>query len=42
MTFTPADFYIDESDTWFFSVMWEHGRDAEPVEFLDDKGVPKP
>ncbi len=41
-TFTPADFGIGESDIWFFSMMWEHGRGAEPVEFLDDKGGPKP
>ena len=36
MTFTPADFCIGESGIWFFSLMWEHGRDAEPVAFLDD------
>lgn len=36
MTFTPADFCIGESDIWFFSMMWEHGHDAPPVEFLDD------
>jgi hypothetical protein len=36
MTFTPADFCIGESGIWFFSMMWEHGKDAEPVEFLDD------
>lgn len=35
MTFTPADFCIGESGIWFFSLMWEHGKDAEPVEFLD-------
>lgn len=39
MTFTPADFCIGESGIWFFSLMWEHGRDAEPVEFLDDKNI---
>jgi hypothetical protein len=39
MTFTPADFCIGESDIWFFSLMWEHGRDEEPVEFLDDRNV---
>ena len=39
MTFTPADFCIGESGIWFFSLMWEHGRDEEPVEFLDDKNV---
>jgi hypothetical protein len=36
MTFTPADFCIGESGIWFFSLMWEHGRDAEPAAFLDD------
>jgi len=39
MTFTPADFCIGESDIWFFSLLWEHGRDAEPVEFLDDRNI---
>jgi hypothetical protein len=39
MTFTPADFCIGESGIWFFSMMWEHGKDKEPVEFLDDKSV---
>ena len=39
MTFTPADFSIGESGIWFFSLMWEHGSDVEPVEFLDDKNV---
>ncbi len=39
MTFTPADFCIGESGIWFFSLMWEHGRDVEPVEFLDDKNI---
>lgn len=39
MTFTPADFCIGESGIWFFSLMWEDGRDAPPVEFLDDRNV---
>jgi hypothetical protein len=39
MTFTPADFCIGESGIWFFSLMWEHGKDVEPVEFLDDENV---
>jgi len=39
MTFTPADFCIGESGIWFFSLMWEHGSDAEPVEFLDEKNI---
>ncbi len=41
MTFTPADFCIGESGIWFFSMMWEHGDDAKPVEFLDDKNILK-
>ncbi|MCL4528029.1 MAG: hypothetical protein M1282_01280 [Chloroflexi bacterium] len=41
MTFTPADFWIGESGIWFFSLMWEHGKQKEPVEFLDDRGVVK-
>ncbi len=39
MTFTPADFSIGESGIWFYSLMWEHGRDQEPVEFLDDRNI---
>ena len=39
MMFTPADFCIGESGIWFFSLMWEHGRDAEPVAFLDDTHI---
>ncbi len=39
MTFTPADFCIGESGVWFFSMMWEHGREQEPVEFLDDRSI---
>jgi hypothetical protein len=39
MTFTPADFCIGESGIWFFSLMWEGGRDQEPVEFLDDRNI---
>lgn len=39
MTFTPADFCIGESGIWFFSMMWEHGHDQAPVEFLDDRNV---
>ncbi len=41
MTFTPAEFWIGESGIWFFSLMWEHGKDKEPVEFLDDRGLVK-
>jgi hypothetical protein len=39
MAFTPADFCIGESGIWFFSMMWEHGDDAAPVEFLDDRAI---
>ncbi len=42
MRFTPADFWIGESGIWFFSLMWEHGKAQEPVEFLDDRGIIKP
>jgi hypothetical protein len=39
LPFTPADFCIGESGVWFFSLMWEHGKDATPVEFLDDTNI---
>lgn len=39
MTFTPADFCIGENGVWFFSLMWEHGEDADPTEFLDDSHI---
>ena len=39
MRFTPANFCIGESGIWFFSLMWERGKDKEPVEFLDDRGI---
>ena len=39
MAFTPADFCIGQSGVWFFSLMWEHGRDVPPVEFLDDRNI---
>jgi hypothetical protein len=42
MQFTPADFWIGESGIWFFSLMWEHGKDQEPVEFLDERGLVQP
>ena len=41
MSFTPAEFMISESGIWFFSLMWEHGKDKNPVEFLDDRGLVK-
>lgn len=39
MTFTPADFCIGESGIWFFSLMWEHGHEQLPVEFLDERNL---
>ena len=41
MRFTPADFWIGESGIWFYSLMWEHGKNKEPVESLDDRGIVK-
>lgn len=41
MRFTPADFWIGESGIWFFSLMWEHGKNKEPTQFLDDRGIIK-
>jgi hypothetical protein len=41
MRYTPADFWIGESGIWFYSLMWEHGKTKEPVEFLDDRGIVK-
>ena len=38
-TFTPADFCVGERGIWFFSLMWEHGSDSEPVEFLDNRNI---
>lgn len=39
--FTPAAFWIGESGIWFYSLMWEHGKGKEPVEFLDERGIVK-
>ncbi len=41
MRFIPAEFWIGESGIGFFSLMWEHGKNKEPVEFLDDRGIIK-
>lgn len=41
MRFTPADFWIGESGIWFYSLMWEHGKNQPPVEFLDERGIVK-
>ena len=32
---SPASFTVGESGIWFFSLLWENGRYAKPVEFLD-------
>jgi len=37
MTFAPANFCIGESGIWFYSLMWERGKNQNPVEFLDDR-----
>ena len=39
MTFTPAEFCIGESGVWFYSLMWERGKDEPPAEFLDDSHI---
>lgn len=39
MPFTPADFCIGESGIWFFSLMWENGSNAKPVEFIDAANI---
>lgn len=39
LSFTPAEFCIGETGVWFFSLLWEHGKDAPPVEFLDNKNI---
>lgn len=39
MTFTPADFSIGESGIWFYSLMWERGKERVPIEFLDDRNI---
>ncbi len=41
MTFTPADFCIGESGLWFFSLLWEDGKDAAPQGFVDDRKIVK-
>ena len=41
MRFTPADFWIGESGIWFHSLMWEYGKNKEPIAFLDDRGIVK-
>lgn len=41
MKFTPADFCIGESGIWFFSMMWEEGRERDPVEYVDEVGLVK-
>lgn len=41
MRFTPAEFWIGESGIWFYSLMWEHGKNKAPTDFLDDRGILK-
>jgi hypothetical protein len=36
---SPASFTIGESGVWFFSLLWEEGRDSKPVEFLDNRNL---
>ena len=36
---SPASFTIGESGIWFYSLLWENGKEVEPVAFLDDKNV---
>lgn len=36
---SPASFTLGESGIWFYSLLWEHGREEEPVEFLDERHV---
>jgi len=42
LSFTPAEFCIGESGVWFFSLAWERGHDAPPIEYLDDSGIVGP
>lgn len=42
LDFTPAEFCLGESGVWFYSLMWEHGAAAPPVEFLDESGIVHP
>jgi hypothetical protein len=39
LSFTPAEFCIGESGVWFLSLAWERGRDAPPIEYVDDSGI---
>ncbi len=36
---SPASFTIGESGVWFFSLLWENGRNEAPVEFLDNRNI---
>lgn len=42
MIFTPANFCIGQSEIWFYSLMWEKGKDKEPVEYLDERHILAP
>ena len=39
MDFTPAEFFIGESDIWHVSIAWEDGRDQAPVELENRRGI---
>ncbi len=34
-----ASFTIGESGIWFYSLLWENGRDQAPIAFLDERNV---
>lgn len=36
---TPASFTIGESGIWFYSLLWEKGRDQEPTAFMDERNI---
>ncbi len=36
---SPASFTIGESGVWFYSLLWENGRERTPVEFLDERNI---
>jgi len=36
---SPASFTIGESGIWFYSLLWEHGRDETPIAFLDERNM---
>lgn len=32
---TPASFTIGQNGFWFYSLLWEHGRDAPPTSYTE-------